>query len=159
MSQLEKKAAKDVDSEGAYESSEPTSITNSSTVEGEHTIQNPESEDDRKGSSEGGGDNNSLSESNEAELPSDDGRKNRMGTKEPTTPLISDTTSSNATTPGAESSGGEFAKEVGRLAQNDDEIQLLQLRLQEAQCRNMVIEAEMNELKARVRQWILFWPI
>ena len=30
--------------ETSYDSSEPTSITNSSTVEGEHTIQNPEEE-------------------------------------------------------------------------------------------------------------------
>ena len=44
MAQLEKKAAEEAGLEGNYESSEPTSMTNSSTVEGEHTIQNLESE-------------------------------------------------------------------------------------------------------------------
>ena len=52
MAQLEKKAAEEAGLEGNYESSEPTSMTNSSTVEGEHTIQNLESEADDVGSEE-----------------------------------------------------------------------------------------------------------
>ena len=44
MAQLENKAAEETGLEGNCESSEPTSMTNSSTVEGEHTIQNLESE-------------------------------------------------------------------------------------------------------------------
>ena len=50
MAQLEKKAAEEAGLEGNYESSEPTSMTNSSTVEGEHTIQHPESEPEDLGS-------------------------------------------------------------------------------------------------------------
>ena len=146
MNQLERKAAKDAENEGPYESSEPTSMTNSSTVEGEHTIQNPESDDAT-------GDNSSLSEKDDDGPPSDSsGRRNKMGEAETMTPIVSDTTSSSATTPGAESSAADLIKEFGKTdVRSEDEIQLLQLKLQEAQCRNMVIEAEMNELKARVK--------
>ena len=62
--------------------------------------------------------------------------------------------SSNATTPGGEIPNSDILGNPpggsGKRAEVED-IQLLQLRLQEAQCRNMVIEAEMEELKTRVR--------
>ena len=107
MAQLEKKAAEEAGLEGNYESSEPTSMTNSSTVEGEHTIQNLESEaeelvseeDDSKVGRSFGGENacnvignaldTSLSSNNvdssqssiqePSEHDSNDGRKNKMG--------------------------------------------------------------------------------
>ena len=64
--------------------------------------------------------------------------------------------SSNATTPGGEIPNSDILGNppgggTGKRAEVED-IQLLQLRLQEAQCRNMVIEAEMEELKTRVRR-------
>ena len=63
--------------------------------------------------------------------------------------------SSNATTPGGEIPNSDILGNPpggsGKRAEVED-IQLLQLRLQEAQCRNMVIEAEMEELKTRVRR-------
>ena len=107
MAQLEKKAAEEAGIEGNYESSEPTSMTNSSTVEGEHTIQNLESEaeelaseeDDSKIGRPYGSENGctainnaldtSLSSNNvdsshssiqePSEHESNDGRKNKMG--------------------------------------------------------------------------------
>lgn len=107
MAQLEQKAAEEAGLEGNYESSEPTSMTNSSTVEGEHTIQNLESEADELGSEEedsktgrpfGSGTNRnglvnaldtSLSSNNvdsshssiqeTSDHESNDGRKNKMG--------------------------------------------------------------------------------
>ena len=107
MAQLEKKAAEEAGIEGNYESSEPTSMTNSSTVEGEHTIQNLESEaeelaseeDDSKIGRAYGSENGcaainnaldtSLSSNNvdsshssiqePSEHESNDGRKNKMG--------------------------------------------------------------------------------
>ena len=107
MAQLEKKAAEEAGLEGNYESSEPTSMTNSSTVEGEHTIQNLESEAEELASEEEdsktgrtfGGENScnvignaldtSLSSNNvdsshssiqePSEHDSNDGRKNKMG--------------------------------------------------------------------------------
>ena len=107
MAQLEKKAAEEAGLEGNYESSEPTSMTNSSTVEGEHTIQNLESEaeelvseeDDSKVGRSFRGENacnvignaldTSLSSNNvdsshssiqePSEHDSNDGRKNKMG--------------------------------------------------------------------------------
>ena len=107
MAQLEKKAAEEAGLEGNYESSEPTSMTNSSTVEGEHTIQHLESEPEELASEEenvqvgkrseiddavgtaGNGLDTSLSSNNvdssysSLQEPSDqdsnDGRKNKMG--------------------------------------------------------------------------------
>ena len=106
MAQLEKKAAEEAGLEGNYESSEPTSMTNSSTVEGEHTIQNLESEAEELASEDDSKDvgpyerengcaviNNaldtSLSSNNvdsshssiqePSEHESNDGRKNKMG--------------------------------------------------------------------------------
>lgn len=107
MAQLEKKAAEEAGLEGNYESSEPTSMTNSSTVEGEHTIQNLESEAEDLASEEddsklgrqydsengctalGNALDTSLSSNNvdsshssiqePSEHESNDGRKNKMG--------------------------------------------------------------------------------
>ena len=108
LAQLEREAA------GFDESSEPTSMTNSSTVEGEHTIQgNDEDDDTLAGTSDG-----------TFAGPSDPDAKR-------TSPDVVETYSSD-------------------LRPNEDEIQLLRLKLEEAQCKNRVIEEEMHNLKSKV---------
>ena len=114
MAQLEREAS------GFDESSEPpTSMTNSSTEEGEHTIQGQDEVDDEDtktldGLQEVGGE-----DSAETEVES------RVS------PDVVETYSSS-------------------LHPNEDEIQLLRLKLEEAQCKNRVIQEEMNSLKSKV---------
>lgn len=109
LAQLEREAA------GFDESSEPTSMTNSSTVEGEHTIQGLEEEEE------------TLDGIQEADV--DDQAENEG--EQRSSPDVVETYSSN-------------------LHPNEDEIQLLRLKLEEAQCKNRVIQEEMLNLKSKV---------
>ena len=103
MAQLEREAA------GFDESSEPTSMTNSSTVEGEHTIQDVQNEDE---------DERTLNiEAAQAELndkieEASEVAKEMIQRSEAADPDVVETYSSN-------------------LRPNEDEIQLLRLKLEE----------------------------
>ena len=170
MAQLEQKAAEEAGLEGNYESSEPTSMTNSSTVEGEHTIQNPESEPEELASEEEGRKlldskeredvighavDTSLSSNNVdsshssihevSDQDSNDGRKNKMGDLSKqlnSLPLSAD--SSNATTP-ATTPGGEDINKDFTSATMIDDIQLLKLRLEEvSNCRIIFMDKNQN---------------
>ncbi len=112
LAQLEREAA------GFDESSEPTSMTNSSTVEGEHTIQG---QDDDVDEVEEDDDEQTLDGVQEVDQPVD---RN--------SPDVVETYSASNARP------------------NEDEIQLLRLKLEEAQCKNRVIQEEMNSLKSKV---------
>ena len=111
LAQLEREAAGNFD-----ESSEPTSMTNSSTVEGEHTIHGNDDDDDTLANVPENSDPSALAGSR---------RENSAS------PDVVETYSSD-------------------LRPNEDEIQLLRLKLEEAQCKNRVIEEEMYNLKAKV---------
>ena len=138
MAQLEREAA------GFDESSEPTSMTNSSTVEGEHTIQDVQNEDE---------DERTLNiEAAQAELNDKIEEASEVAQEMiQAEPDVVETYSNN-------------------LRPNEDEIQLLRLKLEEvriffirdftkvlklffrfqAQCKNRVIQEEMGNLKAKV---------
>ena len=88
-------------------------MTNSSTVEGEHTIQGQD-EDDID-------DEETLDGVQEVELQQ----------QSSSSPDVVETYSTN-------------------LRPNEDEIQLLRLKLEEAQCKNRVIQEEMTNLKAKL---------
>ena len=91
-------------------------MTNSSTVEGEHTIHGNDDDDDTLANVPENSDPSALAGSR---------RENSAS------PDVVETYSSN-------------------LRPNEDEIQLLRLKLEEAQCKNRVIEEEMLNLKAKV---------
>ncbi|XP_071744720.1 uncharacterized protein [Lepeophtheirus salmonis] len=92
-----------------YDSSEHTSVTNSSTVEGEHTIQEEEFETRRE--------EDGFATSPEESISSPDNRE-----------LMNDP--------------------KGQKLNND--IKILKRRLEEAQYRNMAIEAEMAEMRSKI---------
>ncbi len=89
-------------------------MTNSSTVEGEHTIQDA--------------DEATLAGVEEVRAGGCEVKKSSSS------PDIVETYNSN-------------------LRPDEDEIQLLRLKLEEAQCRNRVIEEEMNDLRAKVTSY------
>ncbi|TRY61657.1 hypothetical protein TCAL_13532 [Tigriopus californicus] len=123
MAQLEREASLD-------SSEDQTSITNSSTVEGEHTIQPQE------------GQNDFLNDFDEAEERDEDDEEEEDD-------------KTLATTPDVESSNMVFGKESLNDAQNlpnfsPEDINLLKIKLEEAQTRNTEIEEEMDHIKSKL---------
>ena len=118
MAQLEREAA------GFDESSEPTSMTNSSTVEGEHTIQDVQNEDE---------DERTLNiEAAQAELndkieEASEVAKEMIQRSEAADPDVVETYSSN-------------------LRPNEDEIQLLRLKLEEVRILDLFMNSRTYQL-------------
>ena len=122
-------------------------MTNSSTVEGEHTIQGQDEEVDEEPIEDGVQD---IEDQKLQEMVkySCFFRKEPYACnwysifvfqiifQEPVEPDVVETYSSN-------------------LHPNEDEIQLLRLKLDEAQCKNRVIQEEMNNLKSKVNTYVL----